>query len=149
MPNSFLNDPIYHDSEVINQDVTKILNKKQAFHRVPDDQWQDYLMQYANHLTNFNNDLDDEEDPPTREEFYGVITRCLTLHSEECETAKEVVTEFFGFLEDVCNQIFEDSNQDLIGLQDGSSGAKPLPDSFMKLFPIVNKERNLKENNNA
>lgn len=110
MPNSFLNDPIYHDSEVINQDVTKILNKKQAFHRVPDDQWQDYLMQYANHLTNFNNDLDDEEDPPTREEFYGVITRCLTLHSEECETAEEVVTEFFGFLEDNLIDLKENNN---------------------------------------
>ena len=82
--NALLQHLIYRESEIINQQVVEMLVQSKD----------EDLLAYADFLDS-NNTIRDE--PMTRYDVCGVITRCLTLHSEECRTATEVVREFMDF----------------------------------------------------
>ena len=75
----------YEQAEVVNQQVMEILTEVKL----------DDLLVYADTLAKKNYRY--MRSPFTRYEICGVITRCLTLHSEECSTADEVVKRFTNF----------------------------------------------------
>lgn len=87
MPNeaskALLADPIYRASELVNLQVMKLLAGVKT----------DDLLAYADTL-DYNHSLRDDDPVATRHDITGVITRCLTLHSDVCHTAEEVVEEF-------------------------------------------------------
>ena len=75
----------YEQAEVINQQVMELLVEVKF----------DDLLVYTDTLAKKNYRY--IRSPFTRHEVCGVITRCLTLHSEECRTADEVVKRFTDF----------------------------------------------------
>ena len=75
----------YEQAEVINQQVMELLSEVKL----------DDLLEYAETLAKKEYRL--IQSSSTRHEVCGVITRCLTLHSEECRTADEVVKRFTDF----------------------------------------------------
>ena len=75
----------YEQAEVINQQVMELLAEVKL----------DDLLEYAETLA--KKEYRHIQSSSTRHEVCGVITRCLTLHSEECRTADEVVKRFTDF----------------------------------------------------
>ena len=73
----------YEKAEVVNQQVMEILAEVKL----------DDLLVYADTL-DYNHSLRDEP-PFTMYEVCGVITRCLTLHSDVCSTVDEVTIIWF------------------------------------------------------
>ena len=75
----------YEQAEVINQQVMELLVEVKL----------DDLLEYAETLA--KKEYRHIQSSSTRHEVCGVITRCLTLHSDVCSTADEVVKSFTDF----------------------------------------------------
>ena len=75
----------YEQAEVINQQVMELLSEVKL----------DDLLEYAETLAKKEYRL--IQSSSTRDEVCGVITRWITLHSDMCSTADEVVKSFTDF----------------------------------------------------